>query len=267
MRLGDIAHAFVLFNTVAFMLAVIVDALGLLSGVFALSGSFKKHGFCVTAPATLANSHLLCFYGDTIGALAVAILGRSGARSGTKGVDAVARSSAGVFGHGVAHLALWNAGGAFGDVAAGPRIFEPVPAGEGLVRLAGLTVFFGLLFRSVGSISAPWLHSVLHAATLSLLVPPRFSFTYVQTALMLVASVCELGRADKDIFYDVHALMVSLPVGFFGWLEAMSCDVFLINMGGHAWYDWSIWISLIAYYFVARYALPQDGAVAQKKIA
>ena len=70
MRVGDVAHVFVLLNTIAFMVAVLMHALGF-ANFFA--ASFQSEGFCITnkdksfsvAGLTLpATSHELCFYSD-----------------------------------------------------------------------------------------------------------------------------------------------------------------------------------------------------------
>ena len=51
----------------------------------------------------------------------------------------------------------------------------------------------------------------------------------------MVSASYELARAEKDEFYDLSALMITLPIGFVAWLEALSCDAFLVSVGGHFW--------------------------------
>ena len=83
LRLGDVAHGFVLFNTTAFVAAVLLHALGKLD-IF--STAFQEEGFCIAnkdASFTLAgyalplSSHGLSFYSDFIFALGIFFLARS----------------------------------------------------------------------------------------------------------------------------------------------------------------------------------------------
>ena len=62
---------------------------------------------------------------------------------------------------------------------------------------------------------------------------------------------CTVEREEKDVFYDLAALYINVPVGVVGWLEAMACDNLLVKIGGHFWYDTSIPLSFFAYYAVA----------------
>jgi hypothetical protein len=57
----------------------------------------------------------------------------------------------------------------------------------------------------------------------------------------------DLGMSEKDTSYDVWSWVVNLPVVLIGWLEALSCDAFLIKYGGHLWYDAIIPISISIY--------------------
>ena len=64
----------------------------------------------------------------------------------------------------------------------------------------------------------------------------------------VITAAERLLRTDKDEAYDLAALLVSLPVGMVGWLEALSCDSFLVAYGGHVWYDLCIPLSMLVYY-------------------
>jgi hypothetical protein len=58
MRLGDYANVFALVNTGAFLVFVLAADRGLV-GDSDISPSFKKAGFCIFAPHTLNNSHII----------------------------------------------------------------------------------------------------------------------------------------------------------------------------------------------------------------
>jgi len=245
-------------NTLTFMAWVLLDSLGQLPLGWTSSASFKRAGFCVAnqdVPAV--QSHVLCFYVDTMTALALIVLRRRyGNVIGIKGSPVIA-AAPGIFGHGLAHLALWA---------------EKLPTeGEALVldrttfesplrlavRIAALWAFFFAILRSLPSISsrAAAVHAAIHSPILTLFVPARLGFTYVQTALLAVAAAHELLRADKDWYYDVAAIVINLPVGFVAWFEALACDSFLgqelltyKSAGGHWLYDGTINVSMFAYY-------------------
>ena len=47
-----------------------------------------------------------------------------------------------------------------------------------------------------------------------------------------------------------YALLVGVPVGFIGWIEATGCDAFVRSIGGHVIYDSSISLSICAYFCI-----------------
>jgi len=83
--------------------------------------------------------------------------------------------------------------------------------------------------------AAGW--SALHGAVLSLFVPAKLGFTYVQTALLWVVAAYDMRQPakDKDFYYDLGAVVVGVPVGLVAWVEALACDSFFKSMGGHVW--------------------------------
>lgn len=251
MRLGDAANALVLVNTAAFLGAVVLHAFGRLHF---FSASFLSEGFCVSfKDAPLLQSHILCFYVDTISAL---ILWRLARRShAAKGSAPLASAAMGVFGHGLAHLGLWAGymrGG--GSVDQRPGLLrDDLPLQHHALAIAGLWAFFAALLRSAPNVpsSHAALHAAIYAPILALMVPPRFGFTFVQTVLLLVACAYDMLQPAKDRHYDLAALMINLPIGLVAWVEASGCDAFLRSLGGHVWYDATIPLSMFAYYAVA----------------
>jgi len=254
-RVGDLANAFVLINTAAFLCAVIANNAGLVDW---LSPSFNSEGFCVYGrglqsrllPHVPLQSHILCFFVDTGTAVILAWLAQR--HRAMTGYSTVKAAAAGVLGHGIAHLALFlTSADAPLDQPAG-YLADMAPA-ERLGRWAGLASFFFVLLRSAAGVpdahAALW--ATLHGAVLTLLVPSRFGFTYVQTALLWVAAAYDMRRADKDFFYDLAAVVVHVPVGLVAWAEALGCESFFKQIGGHVWYDATIPLSLFTYYAIA----------------
>jgi hypothetical protein len=244
-RVGDCFNAFVLVNTAAFLGCVIAHAFG---HVDAFSASFQQEGFCVGFKETpLFQSHILCFYVDT--ACALVLWGLTLRFKEERGMAPVASAASGIFVHGLAHLGIWF------DIFNGeddprPGLQTPKPLLVHVKACAWLFAFFFALLRSAPDV--PQLHAAAHAAihapVLTLLVPPRFSFTYVQTVLLWVACAYALLFArNKDVYYDLSALVVNTPVGLVAWVEALGCDSFFKSMGGHVWYDAIIPISTFAY--------------------
>lgn len=259
-RSGDAINCLVLANTAAFLGAVILHAFGHAS---LFSTSFLTEGFCVGFKETpLLQSHVLCFYVDSVCALILWALSRRS--HAAKGFAPLASAALGVFGHGVAHLGIgagWMASGT--DPRPG-LLRENVPVAHNVLAMAGMWLFFFALLRSAPNVphSHAAFHALLHAPALCLLVPPRFGFTYVQTVLLLVACTYDLFSPahKKDRYYDLAALLINLPVGMVAWVEALGCDSFFKSLGGHVWYDATIPLSMFVYYAVALGSAPVESA-------
>ena len=58
--------------------------------------------------------------------------------------------------------------------------------------------------------------------------------------------------SEKNQFYNVSAFLVTLPLALTVWLEAVSCDSFLKQYGGHAWFDFAIPTSHLLMFFYGR---------------
>mmetsp|Transcript_28508 Transcript_28508/g.67254 ORF Transcript_28508/g.67254 Transcript_28508/m.67254 type:complete len:201 (-) Transcript_28508:487-1089(-) len=180
---------------------------------------------------------MLCFYVDTLTALVLAWLAKR--HKGMGGHARIASAAAGTFAHGLAHLGLWagSRDGSSPDLAAG-YLQEMSPASR-LGSWAQTFAFFFLLLRSAPGVgnyhAAGW--SALHGAVLSLFVPAKLGFTYVQTALLWVVAAYDMRQPakDKDFYYDLGAVVVGVPVGLVAWVEALACDSFFKSMGGHVW--------------------------------
>ena len=59
-------------------------------------------------------------------------------------------------------------------------------------------------------------------------------------------------KSDKNRYYNATALLINMPSGIVGWIEAVTCDYFLVHYGGHFWYDTAIPLSFVVFYMYAR---------------
>jgi hypothetical protein len=264
-RVGDIANGLVLANTAAYLGAVLAHEYGFAAF---FSPSFLADGFCIASKdRPVFQSHALCFYVDTVCTLVLCGLSRRYA--GMKGSDRPSTAAPGVFIHGLIHLAAWRQSttSSYDPATELPGIKMSIPPTEQFWRLALNYAFFHLLYRSAPSV--PNRHGAVHAGwgalLLCYLVPPRFSFSFVNSILLTVAAGYEflIPPQAKDRYYDLYGLMVTLPVGLLAWLESSCCESFFRAIGGHVWYDATIPASIFAYYAVAVH----QPASADKKLA
>jgi hypothetical protein len=113
------------------------------------------------------------------------------------------------------------------------------------LHFVGLFVFWYAFIRSIGQSSSYGTVitlSMIYNVINFFLVPTKFGFTYVQTILLMTASLFAI-TSPKRKYYVAEAFLVNLPVGLVSWVEAIGCDAFLVKFGGHLWYDMSIPIS------------------------
>lgn len=272
-RPGDIANAFVLVNAAVFFAAVLIAHSDNASFPY-FDQRFLREGFCVANKDValvqglpLLQSHILCFYADTVAAAVLLLLGwkygpllqRRGVVS--KGRDAfqpVAAAPAAIFSHGAAHLALWFQS-ANVDPAAGSAVLvndASAPSWARGLAMVGAFAFFFLLLRSAPAVPPTHAaaHAMPHAIALVTVVPPVFGFSYVQTVLLWVAAGYDLflrPASEKDASYDLFSCVVTAPIGLVAWVEAAGCDLFMSKLGGHVLYDATIPTSMLVYYFLA----------------
>ena len=63
--------------------------------------------------------------------------------------------------------------------------------------------------------------------------------------------------SEKDVFYDLRAVLVGTPIMIATWLEPLLCDRLLIDWGGHVYYDSAIPAGAVLYYLVASQLPPK----------
>ena len=74
-------------------------------------------------------------------------------------------------------------------------------------------------------------------------------------------ATCAMLEKSKDQHYNAVALLMTGPIGLVGWIEGLTCDSFLVHVGGHFWYDMTIPMSMTAYIVYLKYAQSSSSKV------
>ena len=251
------ANFLVLVNSVAFAGVFVLHAMGKLS---LFSASFQKEGFCVkNSGDAYWSSHALAFYADCVGAavLLALLLFSSLPRSAVKPLWI---NVPGILAHGAAHMSL------------SINLAKDVPETRDTASMLtlGIQLAFWLALLKATDPRQSYLRLVAHSSVQTFIVinlPEHYGFTYVQTVLLMSASLSALYRPNKDVYYELYALIVALPIGFVSWFESIACDSGFKALGGHFWYDATIPATSILYYALcyAYYANYQRNTLTKQK--
>jgi len=248
---GDYLNLLVMANSVVYLVYFVMAHLGLTY----MDPNTLRDGFCITSPADpVWNSHMLSFYVDVM-LSGVCVLVVASTSSGSNARDFLSRSIPGTIGHGFGHLVIGLV------TAEGPldkaRSRATLPLYLQILAPIVIFLFWYSLLSSNQYISRLHLilHSSLHSAVLlSSVLPVAAGFTYVQTVLVLTFNAYDVffrPKSTKDVTYDWSPL-VGVPFSVVAWLEALSCESFLKRIGGHMWYDASIPVAILLFYFAVR---------------
>jgi len=220
-----------------------------------ISNSVLEDGFCISNKSSLwFSSHALCFYVDTFFCFILYKYMNEGYDLSIpkRIMDPVSLNIIAHFGHGLGHFIV----GVFGTLN-NTYIFDADYNWYTLVIIyLWLSSFWFGFIQSIHS-NFNYRIQLIECIIITsgqLFIPIQFSFTYVQTIILLLASINDLSidKKHKDIYYTLKAGIVNLPIGLVGWLESYSCDNILIYIGGHLWYDCTIPISIITYYLLCK---------------
>ena len=75
---------------------------------------------------------------------------------------------------------------------------------------------------------------------------------------------CISGQTDlchKDYYYDLSVIVIGVPVTLITWLEPILCDSFLVNWGGHVWFDVSLPASMLIFLCIVKYKAPLESTI------
>ena len=247
MRFGDIVNGVVVVNNLSFLCAQAFTN--------SFSKSFLDDGFCVSNKdqSIFLQSHALSFYSDTVFTIILYYMYNNvkvdpDPIHNNKLLEPIKANIVAVFSHGLGHLNLAFNSKYFSNTPLISSISNPINKNLSIVMLY---FFWYYLIKAayLNGTSGYWrVNAVIHTILLAFAVPFNHSFTYVQTILMLTAAISEYNLKNKDVYYDMKALIVHLPITIVGWIEALYCDRFLKNVGGHVIYDTTIPLSIITYH-------------------
>lgn len=254
-KFGDNVHILVVANTFLFAIAVVVYNS---SDIF--DSLWRPDGFCVSNKnVPYWNSHDLCLYFDTIGAIVIGFTYyMMKDKPGMEPANEMIKFNIfGIFAHGLGHGVISKAlrDGAVPEVD-GDRLQEIFnsPTNELLTSSGGIVLFWLGLLKATMPKSSFKVYAPLSliATVLNILVPERFGFTFVQTVLLLSFSINQLMRPsqEKTFEYALYPLITGLPLSFIGWFESTQCSKFVINIGGHLIYDAYIPVSMMCFYLI-----------------
>jgi hypothetical protein len=265
MILGDLANIFVIFNSLLYASVIVIYSISsdmfpgntLLSILrnyiesYLISSNVLLDGFCITNKESLwLSSHQMCFYLDVCFCYLLYKCKLDGINNQIPKsiMDPVNLNIVAHFGHGIGHFMV--------GYLVQTENNSTINIQSSLMKSIWLVPFwYGFIRAILIKLSAE--KQVLISiciAFFQLFLPIRFGFTYVQTILLVLSSVHDLyiPKNKKDIYYTLKACIVNVPIGIVGWIEAYSCNVVLIYMGGHIWYDCTIPISILLYYSTAK---------------
>lgn len=264
---GDVANVAQLLLGISFLGIVASHHAGRLD---VLDPLIVKDGFCVSNQdrSVYAQSHALCFYSDTVMAVALFFLVRW-AKTRIKSPEVlqpVAANIPGIFFHGAAHLWIGTSDSLGGEAMEQPRYMSYTTT-AGIARVyAGLFIFWFFLLRGVAPGKIPnwglFLMALVANTGHVFAVPGKMAFTYVSTVLVLPFAVGQLLTRKTEKFYNCYALCL-LPVGIIPFVEHFACTSVLQHLGGHFVYDTAISVGLTAY---ALYVVKYDALKAPGKL-
>jgi hypothetical protein len=249
--LGHFVNWLVIINAVVFLGVVYAQEMGKID---LLDLAFLKDGFCISNKdmSIYYQSHALCFYADTAMCVVLWMMAHfCKGKMSDVALDPVKGAIMGIFGHGCGHLYLATKEETPMEMVPWER-YDQI---KGQMRVfCGLGAFWFFFIRSMSKNSGTFVvlvFSLIYNCVHVFYVQNRFAFTYVQTVLMLHQAISQL-IGEKGEYYTEVAVMISLPVGLVGWVEACLCSSFLVKIGGHLWFDLSIPLSMCVYFLYVR---------------
>jgi hypothetical protein len=257
---GNVTNVLILCLTAAYAIAVVGHGAGWWV-LTAFGKNWAADGFCISFKGTLAHTHLLCFYGDSVFTLLLLWLTRG---PNLRPELVLIRKGAGsIFFHGLAHATIW-ANEQWGYIPKPDAVFldasSPLPLT--VVSLLVLACFWAsflcLLTPLPGKVQIA--QTIAHSVITAFFVPSLLLFCYVNTVLFVNITGAQLyyGRdGERDIFYALGSLVTSLPIMVATWAEPIFCDAGLVNLGGHILFDYSIPSSSIAFIAITSKLAPR----------
>ena len=247
-----------LFSYIVYIILVILHASGL-SNLTLFGLNWASDGFCLSYKGTLYTSHLLCFYLDSAFTILLYLASRSITADSNPNVLIVKDYIGFTFMHGVGHLFIWIFGQ---DLDLNQDYWTVL---EFHIAIFFLLLAYFFYFAVLVFINPFWLsviQSIIHSVVTIVICPIKYHFAYV-TAVITMNSLISalLFFKHKDYYYDLSVIVIGVPVTLITWLEPILCDSFLVNWGGHVWFDISLPASMLIFLFIVSYNAPLVGTI------
>lgn len=255
LRWGDVAKLLVLILLVGFIHLMVIQNMEW-SSPFA--HSYQANGFCVGHEDM--NIHGLCFVVNaSLAALMYYIASpRAPVRLSAPAAAPIRKNATSLLGHAVGHLFL--ALMEHYEVGA-DQTFEIFRGGNYSVlhstsQVVAFTVLLGVWygfkrdarFRSTG---VAVLLALIHNTLQFFIFPSKFFFVHVLISVLGDSAVRGIWfRSNKDLYYDLEAWLVDVPILLMTFTESLGCDAFLLPYGGHLWFDMVVPVGFFVYYAI-----------------
>jgi len=254
LRIGDVAKGMNLFLCVVFFCIMIMEHLGFTSR---FSESYKEDGFCVSGKDShpVYQSHSVCFLANSLTA-ALMIYLVSSTKMTPEAILPMKRNAISLFAHGCGHLFLFLSTQASSNGAS--KAFETLRYQGPLTKMIAFCGLFGVWYGFMRdpkrSARTSMLLALFHNSLQFFVLPTHFFFVHVLMAVVGGTSLRGIWfQEGKDIFYDLEAVFVDVPIMMMTFTEAMACDSFLASVGGHLWFDMVVPFGFYVYYGIVLY--------------
>lgn len=247
----------IVMNTLAYLIFFLTAHSGI-SPSITMDEPTRIDGFCVTNPDDpYTNSHMLSFYADVVLSLVSLVVVHT-TPSGSTAREMLERSIPGVFGHGLGHLFISFSTKPDPNIKS--SLYSTLLASPMYLQISALPVlfFFWYSLMKTNKYIPPlhlYVNAIVHSfVLLTPIVPVSSSFAYVQTVLVLTLNFYDIfyrPNDEKDVAYNWY-WTVSIPFSTVAWIEATACTSFLRDVGGHMWYDASIPLAILIFYYLVR---------------
>lgn len=250
LRVGDVAKGIVLLLTFIFFVCLLAEHNGVMNH---FSDSYNFDGFCVSGKDLhpIYQTHSVCFFANSITAAIMIYLVTQTKNLTKAAIRPMKKNAISLFGHGIGHLFL-SISTQTGDLGAS-QAFEVLRGREFLYQFlnyfALFWVWFGFNRDSRRSLQTTVMLALFHNTLQFFFLPTHFFFVHVLLSVLGGSSIRGIWfRDDKDLFYDLEAVFVDIPILLMTFTEALTCDSFLASIGGHLWFDMVVPFGFYFYY-------------------
>lgn len=252
LRVGDVAKGIVLILTILFFICLLAEHNGLTSY---FSDSYKIDGFCVSGKDLdpIYQSHSVCFIANSITAAIMMYLVTQTKNLTKEAIRPMKKNAISLFGHGIGHLflSISTQTSTLGASQAFEMLREQEFLRQSLTYFTLFWVWFGFNRDSRRSLQTTIILALFHNTLQFFFLPTSFFFVHVLLSVLGGSSVRGIWfRNDKDLFYDLEAVFVDVPILIMTFTEALTCDSFLASIGGHFWFDMVVPFGFYVYYAI-----------------